>query len=273
MKRQNYFTTGEFARLCGVSKHTLFHYDEMGIFSPAARDEQTGYRYYTVAQLDVFGVIATLKELDMPLCAIREYLQRRSPGALVELLEGEQRQLTQKIRALERMRALIRQKTELTRGAMDIDPSVLSLRQTGEAFLAVTPLQPPWDERSLAHAVACHLQFCEAHNLYSPYAIGAMIDLASIMAERYERYSHYYTRLTQKPAGVPICIRPAGTYLVGYHRGGYDTAWQSYQRILKYAQAHALPLGECFYEDVLLDELSAESGDYLMEIAVQVRRD
>ena len=40
-----HFTTGEFARLCGVSKHTLFHYDEMGVFSPSGRGEN-GYRYY-----------------------------------------------------------------------------------------------------------------------------------------------------------------------------------------------------------------------------------
>ena len=42
---QGHFTTGEFARLCGVSKHTLFHYDEMGVFSPSGRGEN-GYRYY-----------------------------------------------------------------------------------------------------------------------------------------------------------------------------------------------------------------------------------
>ena len=33
-KNPQYLTTGEFARLCGVSKHTLFHYDELGVFSP-----------------------------------------------------------------------------------------------------------------------------------------------------------------------------------------------------------------------------------------------
>lgn len=36
-KNPQYLTTGEFARLCGVSKHTLFHYDELGVFSPAVR--------------------------------------------------------------------------------------------------------------------------------------------------------------------------------------------------------------------------------------------
>ena len=32
------------ARLCGVTKHTLFHYHQIGVFSPAVTGEN-GYRY------------------------------------------------------------------------------------------------------------------------------------------------------------------------------------------------------------------------------------
>ena len=42
-KSELYFTTGEFARILGVRKHTLFHYDEIGLFSPALKEEN-GYR-------------------------------------------------------------------------------------------------------------------------------------------------------------------------------------------------------------------------------------
>ena len=38
-KSELYFTTGEFARILGVRKHTLFHYDEIGLFSPALKEE------------------------------------------------------------------------------------------------------------------------------------------------------------------------------------------------------------------------------------------
>ena len=42
------------ARLCGVTKHTLFHYHQIGVFSPAVTGEN-GYRYYTPPQVEVFG--------------------------------------------------------------------------------------------------------------------------------------------------------------------------------------------------------------------------
>lgn len=107
------FTTGEFAALCGVTKHTLFHYDALGILSPA-RVGQNGYRYYAPQQLEVFHVIETLRELDMPLSEIRAYLDRRSPGELVELLEREGALLDRKLRRLRQMRDLARQKAALT---------------------------------------------------------------------------------------------------------------------------------------------------------------
>ena len=34
MDRHEYMTTGEFASAMGVSKDTLFHYDDIGLFCP-----------------------------------------------------------------------------------------------------------------------------------------------------------------------------------------------------------------------------------------------
>ena len=75
-----YFTTGEFAKLWGVKKQTLFHYDDIGIFQPAKRDSN-GYRYYTYQQFEVFAVISVLKEMGLSLIHIslirdkNDYLQ------------------------------------------------------------------------------------------------------------------------------------------------------------------------------------------------------
>ena len=70
MKKPNgYLTTGEFAKICGVNKQTLFHYDQIGILCPEIMGDN-GYRYYSYLQLDTYNTIAMLKELDMPLSEI-----------------------------------------------------------------------------------------------------------------------------------------------------------------------------------------------------------
>ena len=58
---QIYFTTGEFARLCGVKKDTLFHYDAIGILRPDIVREN-GYRYYSINQFFIFDIISMLKK-------------------------------------------------------------------------------------------------------------------------------------------------------------------------------------------------------------------
>ena len=34
MENSRILTAGEFAKIVGVTKHTLFHYDEIGLFRP-----------------------------------------------------------------------------------------------------------------------------------------------------------------------------------------------------------------------------------------------
>lgn len=178
-KNPQYLTTGEFARLCGVSKHTLFHYDELGVFSPAVKAEN-GYRYYSMAQIDVFFVISTLKELDIPLREIKAYLDRRSPEELVRLLQGEARLLDEKIRRLRRMKELIRRKAELTESALASGPEGPCVRPFPEKYLVRTQVPPLTSERSAALSLAEHVRFCDEHEIVSPYATGSMIGLSEV---------------------------------------------------------------------------------------------
>ena len=46
MKEKQYFTTGEFAKICEIEKHVLFYYDQIGLLQPAFVDENN-YRYYS----------------------------------------------------------------------------------------------------------------------------------------------------------------------------------------------------------------------------------
>ncbi len=65
---------------------TLFHYDDIGLFSPELKKEN-GYRYYSYHQLSIFGIISSLKEIKMPLKEIKTYIDKRTPNLLIELLE------------------------------------------------------------------------------------------------------------------------------------------------------------------------------------------
>jgi DNA-binding transcriptional MerR regulator len=65
---------GEFARRSRLSIKALRLYDELGVLVPARVDETSGYRYYDVAQLEGAHLVSMLRQLDLPLAAIKELL-------------------------------------------------------------------------------------------------------------------------------------------------------------------------------------------------------
>jgi len=84
---------GRFSRLTGVGVKALRHYDEIGLLVPAAVDDETGYRFYSVDQVDRADAIRLLRKLDMPLDEIRSTLAAENPAALRAALVGHQRQI------------------------------------------------------------------------------------------------------------------------------------------------------------------------------------
>ena len=66
---------GRFSRLSGLSVPSLRRYDAMGLLPPASVDPQNGYRRYEEGQLARARAIRRLRELDVPLEAIREILE------------------------------------------------------------------------------------------------------------------------------------------------------------------------------------------------------
>ena len=97
-----YFTTGEFAEILGVKKHTLFHYDEIGLLSPAVTEDNK-YRYYYVWQIDTFAAIKMLQKLGMPLEDIKRYMQNRSPEHFYSMMDEKEAQVNQEIERLKQV--------------------------------------------------------------------------------------------------------------------------------------------------------------------------
>ncbi|WP_066907120.1 MerR family transcriptional regulator [Millisia brevis] len=67
-------TIGAFARLCGLTAGALRLYDDVGLLRPARVDPSSGYRYYSLDQADTARTIRRLREIDLALGGIGDYL-------------------------------------------------------------------------------------------------------------------------------------------------------------------------------------------------------
>jgi DNA-binding transcriptional MerR regulator len=78
---------GEFARRSRLSLKALRLYDERGVLVPSRVDRVSGYRYYGTAQLDQARLVVMLRQLQLPLAAIKELLACDPADAAARIAE------------------------------------------------------------------------------------------------------------------------------------------------------------------------------------------
>jgi DNA-binding transcriptional MerR regulator len=83
------YTTGELARLCGVSVRTVQYYDTRGILSPTELSDG-GRRLYSEADLNKMRIICFLRELDVPLDSVSKLLREENSDKVISLILTEQ---------------------------------------------------------------------------------------------------------------------------------------------------------------------------------------
>ena len=83
------YTTGELAKLCGVTVRTVQYYDTRGILIPSELSEG-GRRLYSEDDLKRMKLICFLRGLDIPIDAISQILKEEHPEKLISLLIEQQ---------------------------------------------------------------------------------------------------------------------------------------------------------------------------------------
>ena len=104
------YTTGELAKLCGVTVRAVQYYDTRGILIPSELSEG-GRRLYSEDDLKRMKIICFLRELDLPIDAISQILKEEHPEKVVSLLIEQQEKalsddISEKQVKLEKLREL-----------------------------------------------------------------------------------------------------------------------------------------------------------------------
>ena len=86
------YTTGEIAKLCGVSVRTVQYYDDRGILVPSELSEG-GRRLYTEADLKRMHIICFLREAGFPINSISALLAEEKPESIIFVLLEQQEQM------------------------------------------------------------------------------------------------------------------------------------------------------------------------------------
>ncbi len=83
------YTTGEIAKLCGVSVRTVQYYDDRKILIPSELSEG-GRRLYTENDLRRMRIICFLREAGLPINSISALFDEKNPENIISILLDEQ---------------------------------------------------------------------------------------------------------------------------------------------------------------------------------------
>lgn len=271
MKKQSelYFTSGEFAKIAGVTKDTLFHYDKIGIFSPAVKEEN-GYRYYYIWQLEAFQAITVLRKLGMPLKGIKKYLEERGQERFLSLLREKECEIAGEIAKLRDIRSFIKNKIGEVDSFAKIRLDSPQIVSCPEEYLLVCDVRSQ-EEKSLAAEISSYVIDCEKHHLIVS-AAGAVCLYVDFRGGCYDHYRQVYTRVGRKLPGIPVTVKPSGDYAEVYYKGYEGSMERPFHMIKRFAEEYGLGLEEKWYEDFVVDELMADGYDqYVVKVSVGIK--
>ena len=270
--KDNYFSTGEFAKLCNVNKKTLFYYDEIGLFKPEIVKEN-GYRYYSVYQLEVFDIIHTLRDLGVPLKQIKSFIDERNPKSVVKFFEYKTGEIENEIKQLRRKQEIMSNKIKIIKEAEKIRDNIdnLSIEEQDEEYLVLSKnidkSKFPYDSEVYAN----HLNYCYNQDLYIGYPLGFIKTIDDLYSENDYAYTYYYTKVN-KNDGENIIKKPKGKYLVGYLNGSYIDIPGLYKKMLDYVKTHNLELIGHSYEEELITLIAVKDmNDYIIKVSMQIK--
>ena len=270
-------STGEFARMCSVSRELLVHYDKIGLLKPK-EVTGNGYRYYSLKQLYLFDVIRFFIDTGMSTKEVKEYLDHRSTELFlstiqtgIDSLQRQRDLLDARIGMMEKMRYLTQRAAAFPIG----EPK---LAYWDDTWLITTPVQSrARTQQAYADAVSEHSDFCRSTAGTSKFPLGRIVDVPDADEPR----TFFYTALTtwvSPPArqlrnklGDRLTRKPKGTYAVILHRGGTSSAWRSYAQLFAFLRDNGLEMLSPVYEVDMNSYLMSDStDDYLLHISVLV---
>lgn len=265
MERRVRMTASQFARLHDVNKRTLHYYDQIGLFSPGEKGENR-YRYYDSAQGLTFEYIRMLKELNMSIEEIREYLHSPNTDDFIRLADEKTEEIDRQIEKLKRTRLLLAEKKKQAELCRSWPEGEIRLIRCGRKRLLTEPY--PADDGDFP-AIASEMkaawgaeQFC--------VGIGSYIAADRALRGDLDRYDGLFTPVLWRGAKGRTVVRSEGNYLCVHVKGSWDGLLEAYLRLASFAERSRLTPTGFAYEWGMNDLVIAEEAEYVTRIAVRV---
>lgn len=265
-----YFSSSEFARLCGVPKSTLRYYRDAGIVMPATVLEN-GYSAYNPGQVFQVFLIRAFEEYGMSLSEIRPFME--NPGAdmahSVAALHGRLEEQKRRIDSALAMHDCVEQ----YRSQLESDSKIQTVEHKDEQFFLKSDFIRTGKDRTL-NRIYSNLELfdlCRRYFGINPYITGRSLSAENFLTGASNRVKNMLIPITReliRDNVIPqahILTTPPGLYLRAVYHGSVHSTGETYTRLLTAVRDGGYEISGSLteiwivgrYSDVLRDEYSA----------------
>ncbi|WP_127534471.1 MerR family transcriptional regulator [Paenibacillus kobensis] len=112
MRRDQYYSIGQTAKICDISIQTLRYYDKTGLVKPGYVDTHSGYRFYSTQNLLHIKIIQDMKAMNFSLEEIDHALKQEHMDLVQRMFADKQEEMRRQIQELEQVQAAIARRVE-----------------------------------------------------------------------------------------------------------------------------------------------------------------
>lgn len=268
-KNDKPLTIGQFATLHGINKKTLMWYDEIGLFRPASIHPENGYRCYDYHQSPVLETILLLRELDVPIPEIKEFMQNRSAQNMKNLLDKKIADLDLEIIHMQAVKKTLCGRLSDMDALLNMDLSEIAIVEKEERRLVTVDIDKDITfekEVELVVSETARYRLGRLHNA----SYGSMIPVSSLQCGDFDNYTKLFIEIPFLEQTAGLHTQPEGKYLRAFHKGGWDGIPGRYREILEYAKGQGLALSGFSYEKGINETVIDRVEDYIVRIEIPV---
>ncbi len=217
-KKDKFLTIGQFAAMHGINKKTLMWYDEIGLFQPAAINPENGYRCYNYHQSPILETILLLRELDVSVREIQDFLRDRSAFALKTLLEEKIAALDLQINHLQAVRTTLCTHRQNMETLLTMDLSEISVIEKKERCLVTVDVNRETSFEEEVELITVETEKYHLGRLHEA-SYGSMIPVTSLQNGCFDDYCKLFIEIPFLSYEAGLHITPGGKYLRAFYKG------------------------------------------------------
>ena len=223
--KELYFTTGELARLTGLSKQLLIFYDKKNFFTATSRGSN-GYRYYLLSKYFQLKILITLRKMDIPLEEIYQYLQHGSDEFFLSIYKRKLSEYQEQMKQLQKKSQILEKRIQ----SMERQPHLIlnrifitELEKERRYYRWDIDMSAPVKDRVSQMAAALR-PYLQDENCFRDSILGFILPSASLHKEQpatnYSFLTHYIPHMPGIKEKTVHTMKP-GVYLKIHGYGHY----------------------------------------------------